>query len=117
MTEHTKTEKHTPGPWKVLHYKWTDKGGGDFVGRIDGPNGEKVYGGAASFHAINNLANAHLIAAAPELLAALFSTTEELQRLRDVLLPHYEDKIGEPDKLVLEEAEAAIAKATGGSND
>ena len=58
---------HTLGPWTVVHYEWKDKGGGDFVGRIQGPNGEKVYGGASSFHAINNLANARLIATAPEM--------------------------------------------------
>lgn len=39
-----------------------------------------------------------------ELLVALEATTDELQRLRYVLLPHYEGKIGEPDGEVLAQA-------------
>lgn len=62
---------HTPGPWTLYTYNWSDKGrDGDWAGYISGPNGERVYGGAASFHAINKLDNARLIARAPDLLAA-----------------------------------------------
>ena len=89
---------HTPGPWRVVHYEWKDKGGGDFVGRIEGPNGEKVYRGASSFHAINNLANARLIAAAPDLLEACEDAAWLLRT----------------DSHALKVVEAAIARAKGG---
>lgn len=57
--------------------------------------------------------NAKLIAAAPDLLQALINTAVELQRLRDVLLPNYEGKIGEPEEQVLNDALAIIKKALG----
>ena len=109
---------HTPGPWTVVHYEWKNKGGGDFVGRIEGPNGEKVYRGAASFHAISNLANARLIAAAPEMHDACEADA--------ALWHHYKDcpQCGPafcPDAWVLFanaelQRDSALAKARGESN-
>ena len=46
-----------------------------------------------------------------ELLKALEDCAEELQRLRDVLLPQYAGKIGEPDVEILNTARALIAKS------
>ena len=97
---------HTPGPWTIVHYGWLDKGkGGDFVGRIEGPNGEKVYGGAGSFHAVNNLANARLIAAAPDMYEALKAVDE----LPSFLL----SECGCRYCLTFKGVTAAIAKAKG----
>ena len=61
--------KHTPGPWKVydpeMPYTKATYG-------IDGPQGQAVvYFGITHNDGINLLADASLIAAAPELLAAL----------------------------------------------
>lgn len=69
---------HTPGPWtaKANGYKgWEFKGG--YLGLIVGADGFEVFAGPASFHALRGRtpkeaeANARLIAAAPEMLAAL----------------------------------------------
>jgi hypothetical protein len=62
---------HTPGPWTIYIYEgWHLPKGGDFVGKILGPNDEPVYAGPASFHAIKKFDDAYLIAAAPDLLEA-----------------------------------------------
>lgn len=90
--------KHTPGPWEV-------NGPGEFeicdldLIRItanvpiseDGPK--------------RTLADARLIAAAPELLAALQSV---YKRLEDIL-----SRLNDEDYSELDTARAAIAKATG----
>ena len=63
---------HTKGPWKLITYTGHEAPkNGDWKGAIEGPDGEKVYGGAFSFDAIHKLANARLIASAPDLLEAL----------------------------------------------
>ena len=106
---------HTLGPWTVVHYEWKDKGGGDFVGRIQGPNGEKVYGGASSFHAINNLANARLIAAAPDLLEACEKFLKAYEEASSEL--HFGQALDSAFADVLEPMYAAIAKARVERND
>ena len=104
---------HTPGPWTIVHYGWLDKGkGGDFVGRIEGPNGEKVYGGAGSFHAVNNLANARLIAAAPDLLAMLTEARKAIASLDFDALGTGETGYAYRDEL-LANIDNAIAPAKG----
>lgn len=116
-------EKHTPGPWKVVSITT------GCVGRdIDGfymvasayPNG--------LYHP-EMVANAHLIAAAPELLGALECSramdllncegTSEAMRLfaLEVLEKHGYDQKGPItyQQFVCEKTDAAIAKARGQS--
>lgn len=91
--------KHTPGPWHIGVR--TFHAGRD----VYGPKGEPV---AVADDAITATpeaeANARLIAAAPELLAALRHLLEDAVALN----------MGESDRSgVLAEARAAIDKATG----
>lgn len=87
--------KHTPGPWVKNGINWY------------GSNGEKVvisngpaYGSKIHFPSAE--ANTRLIAAAPELLEAL-----------ETLAEHFEYYMGDNECRPLENARAAIAKATG----
>lgn len=48
----------------------------------------------------------------PQMLQALEAAALELQRLRDVHLPHFEGKIGEPSLEVLNQVKKAIGKST-----
>ena len=50
-----------------------------------------------------------------ELTVALHECVSELQRLREVLLPHYEGKIGEPDVELLERARVILQDSKVGS--
>lgn len=77
--------KHTPGPWKVGH---TSSGQYQIT-----PN---------AMSAVERCANARLIAAAPELLAALELLVSETS---------YYD--GWKEKIVVKNARAALANATG----
>jgi len=47
---------------------------------------------------------------APAMREALLECVTELQRLRFVLLPHYEGKIGEPDGELISKARAALGE-------
>ena len=98
--------KHTPGTWSALtpdqfgrpvQADWVVAGGDAYI--CVGPQWDEEYRD-------ESLANAHLIAAAPELLEALeylASLAEEAMR-----------EVGEYDiEAELAEARAAIAKATG----
>lgn len=103
------TAKHTPGPWELqrplfgeqhiyVHSENTVNGRKALSGRqhicVVPYEGKK---GAVAYHEMFN-ANAHLIAAAPELLEALqFVMTAS----------------GEQLSTAFEQAQAAIAKATG----
>lgn len=88
---------HTQGPWSYI-------GNGDVVAKS-----EKYCGGekdiASVFLTVNDEdeANARLIAAAPELLEAL-----------KVLADYVDECTGDNECRPLENARAAIAKATGG---
>jgi len=82
--------EHTPGPWTV------SKPSGNY---IDTPAGHSV--AALTYSA--TLADAHLIAAAPDLLAALQEVLCDLDTLRE---PYRNEAI-------CERVRAAIAKATG----
>ncbi len=86
--------KHTPGPWEVA--------GGYVRTRFDGRNGGFSI---ARVEALNDQreANAAVLAAAPELLAALRLAVR--QNSHDMLMTGEE----------LRQCEAAIAKATGGA--
>ena len=87
----THTTKHTPGPWVVYTNPVT---GSHVIGQTDGPPIVKLKAGQVS--------NAHLIAAAPAMYAALTAIT---------------DKLGETDAVIVsvmrEIAKAALAQAEG----
>jgi hypothetical protein len=93
----------TPGPWTLKNF------GGP---QISGPEGYAVctmWGAiSASELAGQDLANARLIAAAPDLLAALEALVEGVDRLLGKPEPY------ECDDGALAAARAAILKATGG---
>ena len=80
--------KHTPGPWKEDGFKITDSKG-KLICRVDSEGGSDAF----------DMANARLIAAAPELL-------EGLKALADIA----EDEDNYPT--FTERARKAIAKAT-----
>lgn len=92
--------KHTPGPWTVEHH------GGPW--HIFGANDERVGTYSTSAPASTaeqwdvSQANARLIAAAPELLAALESIVEDIH-----------PNVGGTQGVIRKVAAAAIAKATG----
>jgi len=87
---------HTPGPF------FPDLNGDNTIHTADGFIVATVNPFASSFDNGEHVANQHLLAAAPELLAAL----ERLCRVASVELG-----ITRPD--VIEQAKAAIAKARG----
>jgi hypothetical protein len=90
---------HTPGPWSVG--EWDDRTNGWSINAPSGIASALYLGGTAPAKA-----NARLIAAAPELLAAL----EEITRYYSALRHAYP---GSGDELVEQKAIAAIKKAGG----
>lgn len=94
--------KHTPGPWEI-----TDKIDGQFAYTPRIHVGPAVVYYTAGYHTAEQDAefkaiaeeNARLIAAAPELLYALISITDECVCLKSA---------------IVDQARAAIAKAIGG---
>ncbi|WP_313014578.1 hypothetical protein [Brevundimonas sp.] len=96
---------HTPGPWVVTsdgHYVSPGADLSKIVALIFRPNTDQE----GERHA-----NARLIAAAPDLLAALIEA-------RDALHQHYVDWDGEPEdavplQLARSKCDAAISRATG----
>lgn len=92
--------KHTPGPWVI----YDDSNDGK-TNRIEiAALGKTV---ARIYHSVpaEDIPNARLIAAAPEMLAALVDVVAVLQK-------HYPKQAASPGSIV-ERALAAIAKATG----
>jgi hypothetical protein len=75
--------KHTPGPWELVRYTGHDPER-DYPGRIDSAAGVVVFAGPFSFRALRGRtaaeaeANACLMAAAPELLAACKAIRNEV---------------------------------------
>jgi hypothetical protein len=97
----TPQAKHTPGPWKVTTQYCNPLGQPSF--QWEHVQSEKGVCVANPNHAVQEWkANARLIAAAPELLAALKACERQLDR---------ETLGGE----TLDAARAVIAKATGGA--
>lgn len=99
MTRGENKNRHTQGPWKwksartQQHLAGAD---GCYIGvTCDIPNTDQ------------KAANAHLIAAAPDLLAALRSLVDQLGHV---------DWPSAQDVAAFDEAKAAIAKATGGAS-
>ena len=101
------TAAHTPGPWRTK----TGPGWHDtyIVGELVGAHEPTIATVRVHNNQQHHMANARLIAAAPELLAAL-----------EVLLPMFADwhsefpqHVGDKEAPALQNARAAIAKATG----
>lgn len=103
------TAKHTPGPWSI-HWGTAQSGSGHHI--VDSSDmGELSRIATVLFHDDTDgetAANAHLVAAAPDLL-------EALQSAHEVLLVSYPLHSIDMDRrgAILEQARAAIAKATG----
>ena len=102
--------KHTPGPWRFLQeecdrpyirVRGTQLGLRYKIANVLTPN----YDGVASREAEETRANARLIAAAPELLTSL-------QALADEAFKNMHGGRGD----LIDDARAAIAKATGGAS-
>ena len=93
--------KHTPGPWELVSRGWN----GQFIYGIDERAKGRRFIAEVDLNYDGAEANARLIAAAPELLAAL----------RLMLAGTQEDcgKICMPSENAVRSAFAAIAKATG----
>lgn len=101
--------KHTPGPWKVYA---PEMPGTKATYGIDGPQGQAVvYFGITHKDGINLLADARLIAAAPELLEALKAMIE----VHGVTQAYADRNIEIPQSWVevSDIARAAIARAIG----
>ena len=98
--------QHTPGPWKLDTYGAHPE---DAIGgEITGPNSEHIadlpnYGQDSGLTKARFLSNGHLIAAAPELLAALKRLVED----GDVF------SYSRTERNPREQAREAIAKAEG----
>ena len=82
--------QHTPGPWYLNPRGWVVQSTGDIVTRIECSN--------------NKEADARLIAAAPDLLAALYLIATDPSAIYSGTNAHIGDI-----------ARSAIAKATGGA--
>jgi hypothetical protein len=98
---------HTPGPWKVSQYS----SGAEIMARVplvDGTRGEYQLLLASVMsdrhHDPQGNANAALIAAAPDLLAALETLVADIEH-------KYRDRSGDVDHSGIDAALAAIAKA------
>jgi len=107
--------QHTPGPWGVLSTAVGPAYTAVCIGQL---NEEKGLDNASDEYAVcvvplihdESRANARLIAAAPNLLAALEVGAECLVSWMETADPDY---VREPDEQVLAAMRAAIAKATG----
>ena len=94
------TTKHTPGPWKIGALE-------SGQAAVDGANGEEVTG-------FVSIPDAHLIAAAPELLEALERVERRARVSGECPLCRQPPEVGCSTECPLTAARAAIAKATGG---
>lgn len=98
---------HTPGPWTVIRSKMATDGAFDYAIGTDGsPVIAEAFGRDAKGGWPNAEANARLIAAAPEMLAALQEAEGELYQVPPA---------DAEQERVLAVVRAAIAKATGRS--
>ena len=105
------TTQHTPGPWKAVYSEYGEE---IWFGGNDGPGMWEIEGAEAYLPGDHD-EQARLIAAAPDLLAALqyaaqFLADEVEQRgLAGSDMTDYQDEAAQ----ALDRVEAAIAKATG----
>lgn len=103
----TMNTKHTPGPWNSASLDQDSDHIEVFAGISDGDQVAVVKGyGLATGKHYEAIANARLIAAAPDLLAALDALIAAI----------YEGKYVDPYSYVYRDALNAIAKATGPTN-
>lgn len=99
--------EHTPGPWKVNLSTPADGFECYWITACPVSNQERELATVTGPHNANNGANAHLIAAAPDLLAALKQMVADYG---DVPEPYDSD-----GQAVISAARAAVAKADGQS--
>lgn len=93
------TDKHTPGPWKAVPHG----------SRIYGPDGYELAATSYEWQRTSTTeANARLIAAAPDMLAALLTCIDMLQDC----LQHSDNDTADMIDTVLQSAQSAIDKAT-----
>lgn len=90
--------KHTPGPWAITDH---NEAGDFYIGRTDAPEYVAIVTGGPFLAAEITQANARLIAAAPEMLAAL----EAILPLALQFSNGYDDQLAQ--------VHAAIAAARG----
>jgi len=102
---------HTPGPWTIHSEAANAASGSPINSEIRG--GHHVVVRLGTMHADSTKANARLIAAAPDLLAALQAIVNKAHPRADYLNGDATHYIG-PKELV-DAARAAIAKAEGTS--
>lgn len=102
----TTEAKHTEGPWEFRELSPFDDG----LGYISADGRDIIHSGVLDLSKDENLANARLIAAAPDLLAAL-----ELFVERDAALKRENPDLTPSARFtrLLEAGEAALAKARG----
>ena len=119
---------YTPGPWKVDggestdgdRYVWSDRGEDLYIGShevcVAVIKGRRFGEGQQCTLEEIKLADARLIAAAPELLSALLETLGAMRRLRGIAFVGNRQRRTESSLLESnkadEKARAAIAKAT-----
>ena len=105
------SDKHAPGPWTMTVYPPDDYGAEDPCAYIDDGNGKHVAHCLPPSEDNNQVrdANARLIAAAPDLLAALQAMTE----IAELTIGWIPTPQGADGPLI--QARAAIAKSTGGA--
>jgi len=104
---------HTPGPWEACYSKTNEFGGGNIRSdhHIDGTGALLLVAGPM-FHDYTvdreeELANLHLAASAPELLQALENLVASIENV------DFSSHAGVYDQIPWAQAEAAIAKAKG----
>lgn len=99
--------KHTPGPWFAVGYQVEIES--ETVADICTTNAH-LFGQGGLHDDARAMANARLIAAAPEMLEMLEAGVECLVSWMETADPDY---VREPDEQVLAAMRAAIAKAKG----
>jgi hypothetical protein len=104
-------EKHTPGPWVATDEMANDRSICVGDAAVWGPDGDMV----ADVHGNlalegDAVANARLIAAAPDLLAALRAAKRYVEGAYECAFPDQEENAA-----VLRDVNAAIDKSEGGS--
>ena len=99
-------DNHTPAPWRIGN-KWNSVVADGFTG-YDDEGTIKAYGGHLVCESAKLPANAHLIAAAPDLYEALEEATKWIKWHRE-----HPNTINNNSYLFDNKANAALAKARG----